>query len=1097
MIEFISAPLGSEMLEKIGEHITASVEKHEKSFLIVPEQATLALERRMSKILPSSSPLYFEVTNFTRLANTVERALGGLSGKPSDRTRRALVMWDTLNEVAPLLKILAPKCGISTALVNRAISAINEMEIYGIDAEKIRLAAENTKKTNQRLGDKLSDLSLIMPLYKKMLFERYGDTGDELYKLLSLLDANPQYQPADRIFIYGFTSFTEAQYRLISRLMERSSLTVCFDIPRLDSEAFEYTEPRAARKRIKSIAQRNGQEIRETRLSCSEKGNSPLLSEISALLWHSNVKIDNDSLQYKNDLRIFEAKDPYEECDQIAADIRAKVEKGASYSDIAIIARNTDKYIGILDNALIKCNIPHFISKSKDVSGFDAVKLIYSALGVISRGFELEDVITYAKCGLLGIDRGACDEFELYCEKWKIEKQRFTDGKKWTMRPDGYSAKMGDDDEKILERVNETKEKITAPLLQLDAEFKKASQVKDYATALVKFITGLGIDEKIEQKRKALISLHEKEYAEEEGEILKLIYSSLDLLVSASADSPADIDSFRSRLELVLSEAKLGRIPSNLDEVLIGDADTLRTDGVAHVYLIGCNYGEFPATPTDASYFTDKDKLQLTDCGIIIEENTEFAYSKELFYFTRAFSSARSSVTLFYTAEDFSFHELGRAEVIERLEQLTDGKIKAVKVSDLPLAERIYDPDSAIELYSETMSEKLFLSLQELGYADEIVKRNASITNEALSLDAKTPQEIYKSELYLSQTRIDKFTDCPLSYYISYTLKLSENEAASFDARNIGSFIHSIFENYFKERKRLEEEGANPEDINSEELTKEASREYVSSLGAEGAGTKRLEHVIKRLTSSAKFVVDTLTDELKKSKYEPRFFELPIKDGAEGYPSASKFLTDNGYNVKVIGNIDRVDIYEGEGGIYVRVVDYKTGAKVFSPKDLDRGRNLQMFLYLKAIVESKDKKFLELVGAEGGKRLIPAGVIYAKSEIGDVKLQHSDYEGWREVFEGAQKREGMLLDDAESIKAMGGYTPVKFTASGAPTKSTSDKLYTLDGWDKLMDKVDIAVKRVAEGITKGVITAKPMVTKHSIPCENCKFKPICRNAVTK
>ncbi len=1097
MIEFISAPLGSGMLDKISERIATSVENCEKTFLIVPEQATLALEGRMSKILPASSPLFFEVTNFTRLANTVERTLGGLSAKPSDRPRRALVMWDAINELAPILKVLAPKCGISAALVNRAISAINEMEAYGIDAEEVRLAAENAKKTNRRLGDKLSDISVIMPLYKKMLFERYGDTGDELYKLLSLLDENPGYKLAEHIFIYGFTSFTEAQYRLISRLMDISSLTVCFDIPRADSEAFEYTEPRAARRRIKSIAQRKGHELKETRLSFSQNAKSPLLSEVSALLWHTNSEIDNDCLHHKDDLRIFEAKDPYEECDQIAADIRARVEKGASYSDIAVIARNTDRYTGILDNALIKCNIPHFISKPKDVSSFDAVKLIYSALGVISRGFELEDVITYAKSGLLGIDRGACDEFELYCETWKIEKHRFTDGKTWTMPLAGYSSKGDDSDKNALERINNTKEKITAPLLSLSADLKNASQVRDYATALVKFITGLGLEEKIEQKRKVLLSLREKEYAEEEGEILKLIYSSLDLLVSAAATSPADIDSFRSRLELVLSEAKLGRIPSNLDEVLIGDADALRTDGVKHVYLIGCNYGEFPATPTDASYFTDKDKLQLADFGINIEENTEFAYSKELFYFTRAFSSAENSVTLFYTAEDFSFHPLARAEVIDRIERLTGEKIKAVKVSDLPLSERIFDPDSAIELYSETMSEKLLSALLELGYADEIIRRNAAITNEALSLDAKTPEEIYKGALYLSQTRIDKFTDCPLSYYLSYTLKLSENEAASFDARNIGSFIHSIFENYFKERKRLEEEGASPEDINSEELTKDASREYISSLGAEGAGTKRLEHVIERLTSSAKFVVDTLADELKKTKYEPRFFELPIKDGAEGYPSASEFLTDSGHTVKVIGNIDRVDIYEGEGGIYVRVVDYKTGAKVFSPKDLDRGRNLQMFLYLKAIVESKDKKFLELVGADGGKRLIPAGVIYAKSEIGDVKLQHSDYEGWREVFENAQKREGMLLDDKESIEAMGGYTPVKFTASGAPTKSTADKLYTLDGWDRLMDKVDIAVKRVAEGITQGVITAKPMVTKRSIPCESCKFKPICRNAVTK
>ena len=51
--------------------------------LIVPEQEAVSAELRFSALLPPSAPLTFEVTNFSRLANTVfrqGRACGGICG---------------------------------------------------------------------------------------------------------------------------------------------------------------------------------------------------------------------------------------------------------------------------------------------------------------------------------------------------------------------------------------------------------------------------------------------------------------------------------------------------------------------------------------------------------------------------------------------------------------------------------------------------------------------------------------------------------------------------------------------------------------------------------------------------------------------------------------------------------------------------------------------------------------------------------------------------------------------------------------------------------------------------------------------------------
>ena len=66
-----------------------------------------------------------------------------------------------------------------------------------------------------------------------------------------------------------------------------------------------------------------------------------------------------------------------------------------------------------------------------------------------------------------------------------------------------------------------------------------------------------------------------------------------------------------------------------------------------------------------------------------------------------------------------------------------------------------------------------------------------------MALSDSVTDKIYFDEIELSQSKIDSYNNCPLAYFCQYDLGLSENERAEFDARNIGSFIHAILENFF------------------------------------------------------------------------------------------------------------------------------------------------------------------------------------------------------------------------------------------------------------------------------------------------------------
>ena len=109
MLRLILGGFYSDVKSSIEKSISQLVESKKHVFLLVPEQEALTAEKEMVKILPKNAPLYFEVTNFSRFANTAFRTLGGISREYVDRTRRMLVMWQTLNTLAPTLK-MAEKC---------------------------------------------------------------------------------------------------------------------------------------------------------------------------------------------------------------------------------------------------------------------------------------------------------------------------------------------------------------------------------------------------------------------------------------------------------------------------------------------------------------------------------------------------------------------------------------------------------------------------------------------------------------------------------------------------------------------------------------------------------------------------------------------------------------------------------------------------------------------------------------------------------------------------------------------------------------------------------------------------------------------------
>lgn len=1086
-----------DMYRKITQHIDDA----RRVILIVPEQQTLSAEAEAAARLPACAPLFFEVTNFSRLANTAFRSVGGLSQTYSDSTAKALLMWRALREAAPLLSNRKSN-DISAGEVKEALAAIGEMQALGLTSDDLSEAAKHEElAAATRLRGKLYDLSLISAIYHRLHDERFADVGEELHALASLLKRETELFSATAFFLDGFTSFTEPQLWVLQTLMSRADMTVYVTLPKEATDAFEYTETKRTEGRLLRLADVAGVSKSRNFLVGNNRMQNEGLYQISRNLWRQNVTIDNEYLQKtQNCLTVCESDTPFDSAELVASLIQKRViEEGASYRDFAVIMRHAETYRGVLDTALREAGIPIFVSEKRDISTLEAVKLVDIAYRAFLGGYKREDVLAYAKCGLSGIVGEDCDAFELYTERWKLSGNSFLREDIWNMNPDGYTDRWREGAEDVLRTIDRTRHAVIDPIQQLNEQAMSAKTVREHATALMDFLLTVDLEKALAARAEELYRLNEPVAAEENERIFSVLCDTLAHMVDVMGNETADARAFHMLWSIACSAVDIGRIPAYTDCVTIGSADMLRVADKRHVILFGVHEGEFPAATKETAWFTERERGLLFSLGFTPEPADREDAARELFYFSRAFTSASETVTLICSKRSTSFRPLRRADVLRRLTDMTGGLINVIDSTHLSLRDTVYTPPSAMShLANERLCEEEQAALRDAlmttPFAEQTLRGQHSILNEDLSLSSDMASDMYGHDIALTQSRMEQFLACPLQHFCNYVLHLDDNRRASFDAMNIGTFVHSILEHFFKDVRDKAEDlnTVTSEDIRTR--VEQLSSDYIRHIRADSLqSTVRLHHFLHRLTRTAIVITEGLVEEFRDCRFAPRFFELPIRRNQPDAPDPVVCTTTDGHGVYVYGTIDRVDTMEHNGNVYVRVVDYKTGRKRFSPSDLAEGHNLQMFLYLRAVTESERFRVALGVGAQGA--VIPAGVIYAGTHLSDKPLP-TPAEDAEATFKAGQTRSGMLLSDPISIGGMNErYLPFRLNKNKEPDARAQDKLYTADGWNALCDTVTDSVVRIAERMKCGKIPAAPMKSTHSTStCEHCSYKPICRNA---
>lgn len=1107
MITCLSGDFGSGKTTALLSRIAEDVRAGRSAILLVPEQQTVSAEQMMAELLPPEAPLVFEVSNFTRLANTVFRRLGGLSYRYADLGTRTLCMWRTMGELLPLLH--EKEGELELGRVRKMTAAMRELSALSITPTQLSQTAARLADA-PRLREKLEDLSLISTLYHAILHEKYDDTADDLDRLCALLTEGDPLR-GTHIYLDGFISFTEQQWHVLRALAPSCDLTVTLDLPKAREDNPVFLETKGTHARLLRLAERAGVPFTRTDLGAPKRAKSPLLTEALCSLFSEQkeepVCSESAKASEKTDsatppLRLLRAPDAMSECEWIASDITRRVmEEGAHYRDFAIIARRAEQYVGVLDTVFAAAGIPVFLSKHTDISTYAAIKLIYTAYAICTANWRQGDVISYCKCGLSGLSQEDIDIFEIYVTRWKLSGHRFTMDEPWTMNPDGYAPTVTQRGANILSRVEGVRRALLDQLAPL-AESCRRQSVREHARALYEFLCSLDLENKLKARaEEARVSRNTAE-ADELSRLFGVICDALDRLVDSVGDTVVGADGFVDLLRLLFGEVTLSRIPASLDEVTVGSADLIRIGRAKHIYLIGVNEGEFPAPATEDSVFSEGDRRTLSALGLSIEPDLLPRAARELFCFARAFSAASESVSVVYADKTLGGSSIRPAACLFALAErfslpVTD--LSSLSPLDSMYARGLCEDRLGI-LQGSVEGQALAEIFAEDKRGEALLSRLAyPLASAECRLSPETANSLYGESIHLTQSRIDRFTACPFSYFCQYVLRLDAAKVIEFDYSDIGNLLHTVLERLFGRLSAEKKTLADMEEAELLSIVDDLLADYVRSICPSAhQRTARMAHLLRTLRRALLPVVQSLYEEFSQSEFLPTFFEMDISSREGDAPGAIPYTLPNGTPIAIHGRIDRVDTWHKDGKTYLRVVDYKSGKKSFSLADIERGLNTQLLVYLFSLWKSENPAFRDRLG---GGELLPAGALYtaARAEEGlydsPCEATHAAEDAKASVY-----RSGLLLDDREVLEAMdpglsGRFIPIREKKDGAYYAVSLKSLASLEAMGELVGKLDRVICRIGADLQSGEASARPLASPgRRLLCEHCDMAPVCRSS---
>lgn len=1070
------------------QEVAKRLTQEKKIYIITPEQFSFTAEKKLMEAIQTEAVIKAEVITFSRMAKRVLAEVGEKRSKLT-KSGKAMLMFSLLQEQKKNLRFL----GKSEENVDLAITTITELKKHGVSIEELKVEQEKTE--NRYLKTKLEDILILYEQYEKAMLANYQDETDDLTKLSEVLEQT-EFGKECVFYLDEFSGFTFQEYNIIKALSKQAkqiNVTICTDSllsSSLPEQDIFYANKETASRLTELAKQENIHLEQPVYLKETLRFKTKELSWLEQNWGKANQA---SYLEKVEQIELSLCQNAYAEIEQIAKKIHQLVkQEGIRYQEIAIITKTMEKDASLIRAIFPEYKIPVFIDEKRELSQNAVIQYLLSIFEILSRNFSQESVFHYLKTGFVDIEEEDRYRLENYCTKWGIKQN------KWKRE---FTYESQDEKKKQeVEHWETLRKQIVTPLLRWKKECSEEKNIKGMAKATMNLLIDQQIEQKVKKKREELEEKGKPELASELKTSYEIILTLFDEMVALLGEKKVTIDQFSQIVKMGLTNSGLGKIPGTQDQVTIGDVERSRSHQVKVIFIIGLNDGNYPSVKKEEGFLGEEEREILKQEGIALAKSSKENLYEENFNLYKAFSTAEEKLYLSYRLSDGEGKSLRPSVLIYQMQKMfltlkeqSDRLKRKDEITNEAgtypiLLEKIMEQKEGKPM--DNLWKQVYHYYQSQSFWKTKLKQDLaglSFTNLPENIESNMIQKLYGNTLTTSISKMERFQNCPFSYYLQYGLRLKEKEMLRIETFDTGSFMHEIIDLFFE--RVNEKEIPLPELLENQEEIQKLVEEIVNEILAgqkkyrfqETASVKILVRRLKRIVSKA---LVYMIESLVHSDFEIQGTEVSFGQKSD-YPPMVITL-ENGKRIEITGKIDRIDTAKGEKGTYVRIIDYKSSAKNIDLNEVYAGLQIQLLTYLDVACEEKD--------------LLPAGILYfsllEQMVKADQKISEEEIE---KQIRANFKMKGLILADVQVIQMHDheikeGKTsqiiPAAITTSGGINQQRTNGVKE-EEFGILQRYIQKTIKDIAKEILTGKIEIHPYQKKGKKPCDYCAYHSIC------
>ena len=1111
--------------------------------VIVPEQYTMQTQKDLVEEHPSHVLMNIDVLSFGRLAYRVFQETGEEGRTVLDDIGKSLLLRRVVSECGEELTVLQ-KGLHSAGMIDEIKSILSEFLQYGVGEKEIdRMASFAGKHGQLALQARLLDMGKLFSGFKKAQEDRYVTTEETLDVLARLIPVSDQLRGSVVLFD-GFTGFTPVQYRVVRALIRTASdvffsFTVSSDGgpditrtaeggPAGNEEDLFYL----SRKTVRDIVRMGEEEGFKKNPDIYLQGriparfhSNPVLAHLEASLFRypekafSDIRRSGEGALQKSclavsekgtgsALRLFAASTPQEEVRRIFSSIREMIAAtGCAYRDFAIVTADLETYGDLFEREAVRSRIPVYIDRTSPAFNNILTEGIRSVLQISSENFSYPSVFRYLRSGISRIRDEEVDRLENYCLANGIRGR-----KKWGTPFDASCE--------------ETRLRFLREISPVTGEAglegrRPVRTAADRTMELYRFLVNCGAQEHME----SIAARFEKEGDSVRSIQYRQIYRAvIDLLDKIHDLTGRERISARDYLELVetgLSQISLGTIPQRVDRILVGDIERTRLTQVRHLFFAGVNDGNIPRSVSKGGILSDMDREFLASLGAVLSPAPRQQMFIQRLYLYLNMTKPSETLTVSFARVSQDQKSMRPSYLVHMLRNLfPDLKIEIPE--QRPVEEQIRDKEAGRSILADLLRRFVEGSIGEseesardfrLAYgfytspevtADPEMKAYVRMLKKAALcryrpefLPPETAHAVYGDRITGGISRMETGAKCLLYHHLKYGLHLHERELYEFAPVDTGTVLHDSLQRF---HSLLAAEGLSWNDF----TTETAERLVSQALDEEAAVYRNLlmyksardESRLARLKRRLLRTVDTVQFQISKGDLVPVAAELQF-GGEHARIPALTYDLQNGLKLILQGRIDRVDMFNGDGRRFLRVMDYKSGKRNLDQDQIRRGLQLQLIMYMEALMHSP---FPMEAPGQAPASTVPSALLYysMKEPVLDLSPDSiPDPENQKMQIRQQLKPTGLVYEDEESISHLDRsfadssmVIPVIRKKNGGYRSSTS--LITPEQYTLLASDAVKALCSTAQRILDGEITAAPaVIDARSTACDYCPYRDAC------